>query len=221
MTDNYQSGDRRPIASRQWKLSHRLTHWLVARRVSANAVSMTGMAAGLLAGGCLAATAYLPGLESPLWFAGAMLVQGRLLANMLDGMVAIESKSASPVGELFNEVPDRISDTAILIGLGLAADSNALLGLGAALAAMLTAYVRAVGKAAGAHQEFCGPMAKPQRMFLVTLLALFCALAPREWRSLGGVALPSALLVAIIAGSCWTALRRLFRVAHALHTKKS
>ncbi len=221
MSENYQSGDRRPIASRQWKLSHWLTHWLVARRVSANAVSMAGLAAGLLAGGCLAATSYLPDLERLLWFVGAMLVQGRLLANMLDGMVALESQSASPVGELFNEVPDRISDSAILIGLGLAANSNVWLGLGAALAAMLTAYVRAVGKAAGAHQEFCGPMAKPQRMFLVTVLALFCALAPRAWRSLGGVALPSAWLVVIIVGSGWTALRRLSRVAHALHTQKT
>ena len=44
----------------------------------------------------------------------------RLLANLLDGMVAIGRGIASPVGELFNEVPDRVSDTAVLLGLGVA-----------------------------------------------------------------------------------------------------
>ena len=73
---------------------------------------------------------------------------------------------------------------------------------------------------AEAKDAFCGPMAKPQRMFLVTVLALFCALAPQAWRFLPGISLPAALLILIIAGSCWTALRRLVRVARALHTKK-
>jgi phosphatidylglycerophosphate synthase len=219
MTNAYQSGDRRPIASRTWKFSGMATRWLVARGVSANSISMAGLLAGLLAGACLAGTAHVPEFTRILWLGGAIFVQLRLLANMLDGMVAIESKRASPLGELFNEIPDRISDSAVLIGLGIA--GNLPLGLGAALAAMLTAYVRAVGKVAGAHQDFSGPMAKPQRMFLITLLALFSAFAPGRWQNISGVPLVNIVLVVIIVGSVGTAWRRLARIARALRMNQS
>ena len=101
------------------------------------------------------------------------------MANLLDGMVAIGRGVASPVGELFNEVPDRVSDTAVLVGLGVAAGS-VWLGLAAALAAMATAYVRTTARAAGAPSDFGGPMAKQHRMALVTALALWCAVIPAD-----------------------------------------
>src|SRR5207245_4613587 len=116
--------------------------------------------------------------ERVAWLAAALLIQLRLLANMLDGMVAIECRRASPVGELFNEVPDRISDVATLIGAGYAAGGDVTLGYLAACVALFTAYVRAMGKAAGANQEFGGPMAKQQRMFIVTVIAVYCAVVP-------------------------------------------
>jgi phosphatidylglycerophosphate synthase len=74
-----------------------------------------------------------------------------------------------------------VSDTAALLGLGIAAGSPAW-GLAAALAAMATAYIRALGKSAGAPSDFRGPMAKQQRMALVTLLAPWCALTPLGWQ---------------------------------------
>jgi phosphatidylglycerophosphate synthase len=217
MRDEPQTGERRPIASRNWKFSQFASHWLAAKGFSPNAISVAGMMVGLLAGVCFAMTARMPERDRIFWFAGAVCVQLRLLANMLDGMVAVESHRTSRLGELFNEIPDRISDSAALIGLGLTADP--LLGFAAALAAIFTAYVRAVGKTAGAHQEFCGPMAKPQRMFLVTVLALFCAFAPRDWQSVSGVSVVNGALVLILAGSLLTALRRLFRIAQALRIK--
>ena len=79
-------------------------------------------------------------------------------------MVAVLREVASPVGELFNEVPDRVSDAATLIGFGYATGSNPVLGFVATIFAIFLAYMRAQGKVAGAHQEFCGPMAKQQRM---------------------------------------------------------
>ena len=42
---------------------------------------------------------------------GAGLILLRLLANMLDGMVADESGEGGPLGSLYNEIPDRISLT--------------------------------------------------------------------------------------------------------------
>ena len=144
-------GDRRPLATREYGFFKRIASWIAARNVSANAISVLGMFAGIAGGAALWATS----LDSPYvrlaWIGGAVLVQLRLLANMFDGMVAIEQGKASSVGELYNEVPDRISDTAILIGLGYAVGGYVAMGYAAALAAMFTAYIRAMGKAGGAE----------------------------------------------------------------------
>ncbi len=189
----------------------RAAGWLVRRRASANGISLAGMGAALLAGGCFAAVPHMPGAVRALWLLAAALVQVRLLANLLDGMVAIGRGIASPVGELFNEVPDRVSDTAVLAGLGWAGGQPAL-GLGAALAAMATAYVRAIGRAAGAPSDFRGPMAKQHRMAVVTAVAAWCALAPAAWSA----PVPAAALWLILAGALLTTMRRLLGAARAL-----
>ena len=179
------------------------------------------MVSGVAAGAAIDATRFAPGAAPILWIAGAVLVQLRLAANMFDGMVALARGTASPLGELYNEVPDRVSDSAILIGLGLAAGDPAL-GAAAALAAMATAYVRALGKASGAGSDFSGPMAKQQRMFLVTALAVWSGLAPSSWQpEYLGLSFPAMLLVVITAGAAFTALRRLGRIAATLrrHSK--
>ncbi len=211
-----ESADRRPIAARDLGAMQRLAGWLVARGASPNGISLAGMAAGMAAGLCFAAVAWLPGAAWAWWLLGAALVQVRLLANLLDGMVAIGRGVASPVGELFNEVPDRVSDTAVLAGLGVAAGDVAL-GLGAALAAMATAYVRTTARAAGAPSDFGGPMAKQHRMALATGLALWCAVVPGDW---GGAMMVVAVLVVITVGSVFTAWRRLVRAAAALEAKR-
>jgi hypothetical protein len=107
-----------------------------------------------------------------------------------------------------------------LIGLGCAAGGSVLLGCLAALAAILTAYVRAAGKAAGARQEYCGPMAKQQRMFLVTVAALYCGLTPSSWQPAWGAGgqwgLAAAFLAVIFIAALATAARRLRRIAAQL-----
>lgn len=208
-----ESADRRPIAARELGAMQRLAGWLVARGASPNGISLAGMVAGLAAGLCFAAVAWLPGGAWAWWLLGAVLVQARLLANLLDGMVAIGRGVASPVGELFNEVPDRVSDTAVLLGLGVAAGDVAL-GLGAALAAMATAYVRTTARAAGAPSDFGGPMAKQHRMALATGLAVWCAFVPAGWS--GGAWAVWGVLVVITLGSVVTAWLRLARAAAAL-----
>src|SRR5690349_6559668 len=203
------SGDRRPIAARQLRISVAITDWLAARRVSPNAISLAGLICGALAGLAFALTIDAPGIAWLLWLLGALLVQLRLAANMFDGMVAIARGVASPVGELYNEIPDRLSDSAVLIGLGVAAGDWAL-GALAALTSMATAYVRAVGKAAGAPSDFGGPMAKQQRMALATLAALWLALAPSAWQQqLPPAEILRAVLLLIIVGTGLTAGRRL------------
>jgi phosphatidylglycerophosphate synthase len=213
----YQPTERRPIAARRWPIWQHTAKWLARRRVSANGISLAGMGCGMAAGVALAATSYATGWERFAWLAGAALIQLRLLANLLDGMVAIESGSASPVGELYNEIPDRVSDTATLVGAGYAVGGDVAFGCLAACAALFTAYVRAMGKAATAPQEYCGPMAKQQRMALLTLVALYCGLMPATWQPAWGDparhGLAAAGLVVIALGSVLTAIRRVVRIA--------
>lgn len=219
MSDPTYVPERRPLASREKAASKRLAAWLARRGVRPNAISVAGMIAGVLGGAALTATALL----EPAWLfflVAAGLIQLRLLANMLDGMVAVATQQASPVGELFNEVPDRVSDAAILIGAGYAHGAMPELGYLAACVALFVAYVRAEGKVAGAPQEFCGPMAKPHRMFVMTVAALLCAVLPQAWQP--GVpdypllGIMNAALALIVAGGLWTAVRRLGRIAGKL-----
>jgi phosphatidylglycerophosphate synthase len=213
--------DRRPLATRERAASKAVAHWLAVRGASPNAISVAGMIAGIAAGAALAATASTTG---PVWSrlgfaAAAVLIQLRLLANMFDGMVAIETGKASPTGAMYNEVPDRVSDAAMFVGAGYALGGQPALGYIAALLAVFLAYLRAQGKVAGAQQEFCGPMAKPQRAFLVTVLAIYCAAAPAEWQVdliVRGWGPAAWVLMLIIVGEIWTAGRRLLRIAARL-----
>lgn len=209
-----QTGDRRPIAARSLPLVIWLAQQMIRAKWSPNGISVAGMIAALLAGLAFGLVPRIPHAAWALWLLGALLVQVRLMANMMDGMVAVGRGIASPVGELYNEVPDRVSDTAILVGFSVGLGAGVAWGLAAGLAAMATAYVRAVGKAAGGPSDFRGPMAKQQRMAVVTAVAVVYAVSPWDF----GTDVPVALMALLVALSALTAIRRLLHVAAALHS---
>ena len=125
--------DRRPTKLRDLALLKCTVKRLISADISPNLISILGMFAcigsGSGSGSALAATALTEGLiQRLLWLTGAVLLQMRGLANLLDGMVAVDSGKSSPVGELYNDVPDRVSDTAMLIGLGYSVSSAPTLG---------------------------------------------------------------------------------------------
>lgn len=216
----YQPAERRPLASRDLQIFQRAAAWLIAGGVPANAVSLCSIVFAAVASLCLVGTAWTHGGSVRLLFVlSALFVQARLLANLLDGMVAVGSGQASPVGELYNEVPDRVADALILIGAGFAAGGTPALGYFAAIVAIFVAYVRALGGSVGVHALFTGPMAKPQRMATITAACLYCTCVPAAW--FGGFA-SSALtavdlaLGIVVAGGVLTAMRRLHRIAAQL-----
>ena len=198
--------NRRPLKSRSWRMADALSSALVRMGVTANAVSVAGMIVGIFAGVLFALTPTRPSL----FIAAAVAVQFRLLANLLDGMVAVKSTTASKVGELFNEIPDRVADTAILVGFGYAYHSDPLAGALAAAAAIFVAYVRAFGASLELGQDFCGPLAKPHRMFVVTVAAMICAFKPGL--AIAEIDFPVCVLGFLVVGSLFTAGRRIFRI---------
>ena len=96
--------NRRPIAARRWRISQMAADFLVNRKVTPNAISLAGMVAGLLAGAALWSTARSPETATAAWLIAALLIELRLVANMLDGMVAIGGGTASKLGELYTNL---------------------------------------------------------------------------------------------------------------------
>jgi hypothetical protein len=109
-----------------------------------------------------------------------------------------------------------------LIGAGYALGGEPVLGFVAALAAVLTAYIRAVGKGAGAGSDFSGPMAKQQRMAVLTAAALAAGILPEslswKWGPAGRWGWVALALWIIAAGGLLTAIRRLVRLAARLRS---
>src|SRR5262249_17052914 len=147
--------------------------WLAARGVRPNPVSLASVFFASAAGVCLALSGRGDGSGAGfLLLAAAILIPLRGLCNMLDGLIAIEEGLGSAVGAISNDLPDRIADSFILVGAGLATrmfSGGVTLGWVAALLAVLTAYVRVLGGSLGLPQSFAGPMAKTHRMAVVTL----------------------------------------------------
>jgi phosphatidylglycerophosphate synthase len=175
------------------------------------------LAAG--AGACLALLPHAsPGAgRAALELGAALLIQLRLASNLLDGLVAVEAGRGTRTGPLYNEVPDRVADLLILVPAGYAVTGVAWgpeLGWAAGSLAVLTAYIRLLGGSLGQPQRYCGPLAKPHRMFVLTLgcLASLAEIGADSWR---GVALAVALVV-VAAGSALTCAARLRAVAAAL-----
>lgn len=202
-----QEGSRRPLKTRSAGWAQALARGLGRAGLSPNAISVLGVLCA--AGG--AAAFLLAGENRWFWLGGALGIQLRLLANMLDGLVAVEGGKASATGALFNELPDRIEDALLIVAAGYAAGVPEL-GYGATILAVATAYIRATGGALGLPQDFVGPMAKQHRMFVLTLGAILSALLP-ELRQM------EVALWIIAAGSALTCAVRTRRIAALLKAR--
>jgi phosphatidylglycerophosphate synthase len=217
-----ETSGRRPLKTRDWPFFKNLAAWLARRGATPNAISFMSIVFGCLAGASLAATAHVHGwAERACWLGAAVGVQLRLIANLLDGMVAVEGRKGGPVGDLWNEAPDRVSDAAIFIGAGYAAGSCPVLGFSAAVVALFVAYVRALGASVGVGQIFLGPQAKQQRMAVTTAASVLSAVLPAaEWGVDGHpLTLIRLALGIIVLGGIVTAWRRLARIAALLREK--
>jgi phosphatidylglycerophosphate synthase len=214
-------GDRRPIPARSNRLSVRAARWLADAGVQPNHISIASIVIAAAGAACLILSRQqTDAVRYPLLLIAAAAIPLRLLCNMLDGMVAVEFGKASPTGNVYNELPDRIADAVLLVGAGYAVrehDWVAALGWSAALLAVVTAYVRTLGAALGVPQDYSGPMAKQQRM---ALLAVACVGAAIEVAVGGdGYALTTALTI-ITAGAGLTAALRTRRLLRALEQSR-
>ncbi len=215
--------DRRPIAARKLGIVQSMASILARVGVTPNSISVSSMFFAAIACAALIATPHVTDTTARLlWLVAAAGIQARLMANLLDGLVAVEGGKRTPVGELYNEVPDRVSDSLVLIGAGYALTGQVEAGYLAALMAIMTAYVRAVGKGAGVGSDFGGPMAKQQRMAIITIGCVYLACAPQSWRheviiNSRSFGILGIALVVITFGAALTSVLRLLRIAKRLY----
>jgi phosphatidylglycerophosphate synthase len=212
--------NRRPIAARGagW------AHWLAAQAAGAGAspdlISALGFAFAALGAALLlwAGTITAPWLRAALLLGAAAAIQLRLVCNLIDGMVAVEHRRGGAAGPIWNELPDRFSDVALLAGAGYAVASSGIalgvvLGWLCAVLAVTTAYVRELGRGMGFAADFSGPMAKPHRMATLTAACLVSGVEPLwGWR---GQSLMIGLAV-IALGAALTVARRTRTLARRL-----
>lgn len=142
----------------------------------------------------------------------------RLWLNMFDGMVALAAGKASKRGEIVNDLPDRISDVIIFVGVAHSGWCHVLPAYWVAIAALIVAYVGLFGQAVGVQREFSGVMSKPWRIVVMSIAAVVtCVLVHMDarfwWR--GYTALDWAHF-AILLGCVQTVAVRLQRILRAL-----
>ncbi|QIO62793.1 CDP-alcohol phosphatidyltransferase family protein [Rhizobium leguminosarum] len=202
-----EDASRRPIASRSSSWAIGTSAWLARTGVTPNGISLLSTLFAGIGAALILLTSYPIAMVC-----AAISVQLRLVCNLLDGMVAIEGGKKTKSGPLYNEFPDRIADSLLLVAAGYAC-GFAWLGWLAALLAALTAYIRVFGGAVGLPQDFSGIMAKQRRMAVLTAGLVAQSIETLISASNWSLILASAI---IAAGSLITCITRTITLARSL-----
>lgn len=217
---DYQPSSRRPIADIFRLTAHSAVRCCVRWNIHPDAVSYSSMVAAAAAGICFWQAGNVPALVIP----AALFCYLRLWLNMLDGMVALASGKASLRGELLNELPDRISDVIIFVGVAHSGWCNPFLGYWGAIFALLVAYVGMFGQALRVQREFSGIMTKPWRMVALhigTWITLGLIWWGKGNSHFAGMTLLDWTLLVVVAGCIETIAVRLKGILRSLKTKQT
>jgi phosphatidylglycerophosphate synthase len=211
----YQPAWRRPIAQPFRRKAHASVQWCVRRGIHPNLISSASIVPSAAAALCFWQAGRMPGLL----IVAALCCYLRLWLNMLDGMVALASGKASRSGEIANELPDRLSDVIIFVGVAHSGLCRVLSGYWAAIFALLVAYVGTLGLAVGVQREFSGLMSKPWRMVALHVGA-WITLGLLWWGGgtirYGGLTVLDWTALGIVAGCVQTIALRLARILRAI-----
>ncbi len=210
---DYAPTSRRPIAAAFRQTADGATRFCVRHEIHPDAVSYLSILAAIVAAICF----WKSGEIRWLLVVAPLFCYLRLWFNMLDGMVAVAAGKASRRGEILNDLPDRISDVIIFVGVAHSGLMNPIFGYWAAIAALLTAYVGLFGQALGVQREFGGIMSKPWRMVALHIGAWLEFLS---YRSFGGFTILDWTCFIVIAGCVQTIVVRLKRITAALQDKR-
>lgn len=181
------------------------------RSVHPDLITLAGLLCSLLAAALfrIAETARWPFLAIP-----ALLLL-RIVCNALDGLVAQATGRARAFGEVLNELTDRVSDLAILLGIAISSLSSLTWGVAASSAVLLSSYVGILGKAVGTGRQYGGILGKADRMLYLGI-ACVAAFFVGNPAVLGAIRLFDALLGAFAALAIVTTIQRVAAIHRAL-----
>ena len=146
-----------------------VTRGLIKLGVSANVATLVGV--GLASGGAVVAG------FGEFWIAGILILAGAAF-DMLDGGIARRSGTVGPQGALMDSVLDRVSETAVFVGLVVYytrpahIDQTAvILALVATAGSLMVSYVRARAEGLG-FKGTKGFLTRPERVVIMVVLLI-------------------------------------------------
>lgn len=145
-----------------------------------------------------------------LFLAVPLLVLLRIAFNALDGLVARAQGVSSKIGEVYNELYDRLSDIVIFVFLAFAEYANAKLVLIALAAVLLNSYLGILGKSAGGSRVYKGFIGKADRMLYLGIVSIisYFTLALIYWE---------IFIIFILAGTVLSSIQRFFIIRKELN----
>jgi CDP-diacylglycerol--glycerol-3-phosphate 3-phosphatidyltransferase len=162
--------------------------------VSPDAVTLAAVPVGIVAGGCLLLSPAVPALLLAI----PLLALVRLVLNLLDGALARQTGRTHALGELYNELGDRLADIAFLAPVAFLPGANQPLVLLGVLGAVLASFAGLAPRAAGGDRIYRGILSKPGRMALLSVFAVAALVAgPAAWGPFGPLLLIGTTLTAI------------------------
>jgi phosphatidylglycerophosphate synthase len=215
---DYAPTSRRPIAGIFRQTADAVTRSCVHRGIHPDVISYWSIVAALAAAICF----WKSGQVRWLLIIAPLFCYLRLWFNMLDGMVAVAASKASRRGEILNDLPDRVSDVIIFVGVAHSGLMNPIIGYWAAICAVLTAYVGLFGQALGVQREFGGIMSKPWRMVALSVGAwvqFVMDSANFVAPAIGNLSVLDWTCLVVVAGCLQTMVVRLKRITAALQDK--
>ena len=218
MASAYQPASRRPIADLFRRTAHAAVRGAVKARIHPDVFSYASIVSAAIAAYC-----FWRSLATPVLLLAAIAFAFlRLWLNMFDGMVALAAGKASKRGEIINDLPDRVSDVLIFVGVAHSGWCNPFLAYWVAIFAVIVAYVGLFGQAVGVQREFSGVMAKPWRIVMLSLgaLATYVAVETDNPTSVGQWTWIDGANALILIGCVQTIFVRLSRIFRALRDKE-
>ncbi len=153
---------------------------LAAAGVTPDQITLAAVPVALIGSVCLLFSPQAPALLLAI----PALAGVRILLNLLDGNMARRTGKIHPRGELFNELGDRLADTAFLAPVAFLPGADARIVLLGVLAGVLASYTGITAKAAGAERLYGGILSKPGRMALLVVFCIWAFIAgpaPEIW----------------------------------------
>jgi len=176
--------------------------------ITPNVISVVAVATATAAG----AVYWLAAPGSLLYLLGALLVLANGLLDLLDGMVARQTETDSPGGDLIDHVLDRYADILLLVGLAGGTGEFAL-GLAAVTGVLMTSYLGTQAQAVGLDRVYGGLVGRADRLALIGIVTGLAAFTTVSYRGLSIVGL--ALVFFAVVGHL-TALQRFYYALRAL-----